>query len=405
MSDIFISYSSADKGRVQALAKALEWKGWSVWWDRRIPAGKSFDDVIHEALKTARSVVVVWTKTSVKRTWVKNESRSGLRRNILFPVMLLDEVEIPLEFEHLQAAHLMDWQPDQEHAGFDQFIDDLAGVIGAPVTQSQGTPASPAKPTPEPETGLLQGAVRLSLISGNNNLSALTLSPGSLEPVFVPSVMDYTANVASDVTSVILSATKSDPDAVLSGVMTSGSGTATSQATIPLNGPGTVTPVVFTIAAPNGSSKTYRIMVNRAVLSGNNNLSVLTISPGALSPAFRPGTHGYSAEVASNVGSVMVTPRLQDANAMMTVDGQTTNSGEARTIALRGPGTNTLINIVVTAPNGAQKTYAVKIYRAAEVELAPERRDAPPASEMRDSRHPGLIERKLSRRRGQQSFR
>ncbi len=159
MSDIFISYSSEDKSRVQALARALERKGWSVWWDRRIPAGKSFDDVIHEALKAARSVVVVWTKTSVKSTWVKNESRSGLRRNILFPVMLLDEVEIPLEFEHLQAAHLMDWQPEQEHAGFDQFIDDLAGVIGAPVTQSQGTPASPAKPTSELETELLQGVV------------------------------------------------------------------------------------------------------------------------------------------------------------------------------------------------------------------------------------------------------
>ncbi|MDH4080878.1 MAG: SUMF1/EgtB/PvdO family nonheme iron enzyme [Nitrospira sp.] len=161
MSDIFISYSSEDKSRVQALARALERKGWSVWWDRRIPAGKSFDEVIHEALKAARSVVVVWTKTSVKSTWVKNESRSGLRRGVLFPVMLLDEVEIPLEFEHLQAAHLMDWQPGQEHAGFDQFIDDLAGVIGAPVISSaqpslveQSQEPASVRPslTPEPDT-------------------------------------------------------------------------------------------------------------------------------------------------------------------------------------------------------------------------------------------------------------
>lgn len=151
MSDIFISYASEDKSRVQALARVLEQKGWSVWWDRRIPAGKSFDEVIHEALKSARSVVVVWTKTSVKSTWVKNESRSGLRRNILFPVMLLEEVEIPLEFEHLQAAHLMDWQPRQEHAGFEQFVDDLIGVIGAPAPQSQALPASSAKQTSEPK--------------------------------------------------------------------------------------------------------------------------------------------------------------------------------------------------------------------------------------------------------------
>jgi hypothetical protein len=78
------------------------------------------------------SGVVVWTKASVKSTWVKNESRNGLQRNILFPVMLLDEVEIPLEFEHLQAAHLMDWQPDQAHQGFNQFVDGLTQVIGVP---------------------------------------------------------------------------------------------------------------------------------------------------------------------------------------------------------------------------------------------------------------------------------
>lgn len=143
MSDIFISYASEDKSRVQALAQALEQKGWSVWWDRRIPAGKSFDEVIHEALKNARSVVVVWTKTSVKSTWVKNESRSGLRRNILFPVMLLEEVEIPLEFEHLQAAHLMDWQSRQEHAGFEQFVHDLARLIGLPTKAGTQQPDSP----------------------------------------------------------------------------------------------------------------------------------------------------------------------------------------------------------------------------------------------------------------------
>lgn len=364
MSDIFISYSSEDKGRVQALARALERKGWSVWWDRRIPAGKSFDDVIHEALKAARSVVVVWTKTSVKSTWVKNESRSGLRRNILFPVMLLDEVEIPLEFEHLQAAHLMDWKPDQQHSGFDQFIDDLAEVIGVPVTQSQATPTSSAKPTPEPETESLQGAVQAVLISGNNNLSALTLSPGTLVPSFAASTTDYTVNVASDVTSVNVSATKADSNAVLSGNVTVGSGTATGQATIPLNGPATTTLAVITVTAPNGSSKTYRITVNRATPSGNNNLSALTVSSGTLTPAFNANTLSYTVDVASTVTSATVTPTRQDPNATITLNGQPTNSGRARTVPLSGAGSNTLINIVVTAPNGSQKTYIITVERA-----------------------------------------
>ncbi|MBK9946404.1 MAG: cadherin-like beta sandwich domain-containing protein [Nitrospira sp.] len=364
MSDIFISYAREDKPRVKSLAHALEKKGWSVWWDVRIPAGQSYEEVIEKALKTAKSVVVVWTENSVKSQFVKNEAKRGLRRNVLIPAMLLEEVEIPLEFEHLQAAHLMDWRPGQEHPDFDQFIDDLIGIIGSPVMKSQGSPLSSAKQTSEPEIEPLQGKAGIPP-SGNNKLSALTLSMGTLEPAFAGSTTDYTVNVASDVTSVNISMTKADPDAVLSGVVTVGAGTASGQAMLLLNGPGTVTPAVFTVSAPNGNSKTYRIMVNRAALLGNSNLSALTISPDSLSPAFNSSTLNYTVEVTSTVASLTVTPTPQDASAVMTVNGQGTQPGQARAVALRGPGLTTLLAIVVTAPNGSQKTYTVNISRAA----------------------------------------
>lgn len=69
MSDIFISYASEDRQRVQSLAHALEKQGWSVWWDRRIRTGGAFDEVIQKALGAAKSVVVVWTESSIKSTW------------------------------------------------------------------------------------------------------------------------------------------------------------------------------------------------------------------------------------------------------------------------------------------------------------------------------------------------
>ena len=59
MADIFISYARADRPRAARLAQALEHDGWSVWWDREIPPGRSFDEVIEEALAQARCVIVV----------------------------------------------------------------------------------------------------------------------------------------------------------------------------------------------------------------------------------------------------------------------------------------------------------------------------------------------------------
>ena len=57
--DVFISYAKGDRSRAAELASVLETKGWSVWWDRDIPPGRTFDDVIEEALTGARSVVVL----------------------------------------------------------------------------------------------------------------------------------------------------------------------------------------------------------------------------------------------------------------------------------------------------------------------------------------------------------
>ena len=71
MSDIFISYSRTDLSKAKAIAELLDQHDWSIWWDRRIPAGRIFDDVIEEALDAARCVIVVWSKESVASRWVR----------------------------------------------------------------------------------------------------------------------------------------------------------------------------------------------------------------------------------------------------------------------------------------------------------------------------------------------
>jgi hypothetical protein len=201
-------------------------------------------------------------------------------------------------------------------------------------------------------------------LGGNNNLQSLTVSPGALAPTFNPNTLTYSVDVEDDVTSVTISATKSDPNAVMSGSVQAGAGTATGQATISLGGPGTSKTVSITVTAPNQSSKTYTVTVERAAQAGNNNLQSLVVSPGSLTPAFTATRQRYTVNVESKVTSVTVTATLQDTNASMEVNGQGTSSGQAREIFLRDEGSSTNITIRVNPPNGNAKTYRVTVNRA-----------------------------------------
>lgn len=80
MSDIFLSYSRADAKMAQQIAGVLEQCEWSVWWDRQIPAGQTFDEVIEQQLRDTKCVVVIWSRNSVGSNWVKTEADEGLKR-------------------------------------------------------------------------------------------------------------------------------------------------------------------------------------------------------------------------------------------------------------------------------------------------------------------------------------
>ena len=142
MSDIFISYASEDLERVRPLADALERQGWEVWWDREsIPAGEVFDEFIEEALNAAKSIVVVWTTTSVKSHWVRGEAAIGLDRKVLVPVLFEPQpFKPPLSFRQIHGAELFDWNGDESSRAFQKLIADLTRAIGA----------TPQAPTVEP---------------------------------------------------------------------------------------------------------------------------------------------------------------------------------------------------------------------------------------------------------------
>jgi hypothetical protein len=143
MSDIFVSYASQDRARVQPLVHALEQRGWLVWWDRTIAAGQRWDHVIEAALKEARCVIVVWTRISVESEWVVNEAAEARRRGVLIPV-LLDDVEMPLEFKRLQTANLIAWSGDASGPGFNELAHAVAKFVAKDPTRVHSEATKPA---------------------------------------------------------------------------------------------------------------------------------------------------------------------------------------------------------------------------------------------------------------------
>lgn len=198
------------------------------------------------------------------------------------------------------------------------------------------------------------------LLSSDNNLKTLTVTPGPVSPSFTSDRLTYTVDVDTNISAVTIAATKSDPDAVLSGDVSN-----EGRATIQLDGPGTQRIVSITVTAPNQTRKTYRIAIRRAA-SSNNNLSALRVQVGTadqtLSPGFSSGETRYRVDVGTKVTSVTITATKADPLAV--ISGGVPNEGQA-TIQLDGPGTEKDVSIHVAAQDGNVKTYTITIKRAA----------------------------------------
>jgi hypothetical protein len=127
MAEVFISYAKEDRSKIEPLAKALEEKGFSVFWDRNIPTGQTWREVLGEALESTRSVIVAWSKSSVISKWVIEEADWGLERKILIPIFI-DNVSPPLGFRNIQAADFTNWNSDKASPEFERLFVDISTV-------------------------------------------------------------------------------------------------------------------------------------------------------------------------------------------------------------------------------------------------------------------------------------
>ena len=154
MSNIFISYSSEDRDSARRLAQALEQVGWSVWWDRKIAVGKSYQRVIETELDAADCVIVIWSENSVASDWVVAEAADGRERNLLVPVSI-DNAKPPLIFRQIQTADLSQWDGSPSSPIFRQLVNDIHPLITESKQDEKPAlpPLTPAALPPAPTGG------------------------------------------------------------------------------------------------------------------------------------------------------------------------------------------------------------------------------------------------------------
>ncbi|OYT18195.1 MAG: hypothetical protein CCU26_18040, partial [Nitrospira sp. UW-LDO-01] len=128
-------------------------------------------------------------------------------------------------------------------------------------------------------------------------LASLSVTPATLLPAFSSETTSYTAQAPTTATSVTVTATPQD-----STVTVSIDGTIGTQRSIALDQPGSTKTIPIVLTTQTGTDSTYSVRVTR-LLSGDNNLKTLTVTPGSLSPLFDPTKPDYTLDVATNIST------------------------------------------------------------------------------------------------------
>lgn len=141
---VFISHASEDKERfVLEFAIKLRSKGIDAWLDmwEMYPGDSLVDKIFEEGIKNAQAVIVVISKYSVNKPWVREELNTSVVRKIngiskLIPV-IIDDCQVP---EALQSTV---WSRIKDINHYDEELDRIVmAIYGQYDKPPLGTPPS-----------------------------------------------------------------------------------------------------------------------------------------------------------------------------------------------------------------------------------------------------------------------
>lgn len=203
-------------------------------------------------------------------------------------------------------------------------------------------------------------SIEIFVPSTASNLTALSITNGTLSPSFSSGTLSYTATVDNATTNISATA--------VSGATISGTGTKS------LNYGTNSFNVVVT--AEDGTTKTtYTININRPDnRSTNNKLSNITLSSGTIS--FNKNTNSYNVTIPSNISILTFDSTAEDIKSTITYDPSskslTLNYGETKQIKITvksEKGTENLYTINVTRTDDRSTNNYLKTLTISEIDL------------------------------------
>ena len=199
-------------------------------------------------------------------------------------------------------------------------------------------------------------------------LSALTVSTGTLSPVFAAATFEYAVSVAHDVAQITVSPTAVSGASALVAAPDADADAAGHQVALRPATPGDASAqTVFLAAAVAGSKvESYAVTVTRAAPPMTDaTLSALTLSAGTLAPTFAAHTDSYAADVANATARVTVAATANSTGAAAAIAPADADGGTAGHQIDLAAGVNEITVTVTAADNTTTKAYQVAVDRDA----------------------------------------
>ena len=133
--EIFISYSSKQKSIADGVCHYLEENGFKCWMaPRDIPIGSEYGDLIEQAIKKSKLVVLVFSQTASMSKWVKGEINVAFTEDKPILPFRVDDTEIKGTFRvMLNQMHWIDAFPNYSDK-LPNLEKSICGILGKQIT-------------------------------------------------------------------------------------------------------------------------------------------------------------------------------------------------------------------------------------------------------------------------------